>query len=206
MADEFTVEIARDGGAPPNSRTYSVVFRANGVRESAEHLRRCRSDYALLRVIEELVAAPEARLELLERLRAEGRVSIPRIALTDVQAAKYGLAKLASSQSGDPICPVCSRSVSIDERLIFRDGQAIHDECRLRSRDMTDDVARFLEQTPGRALCHTCLSSLFSVGFDEARKVVGRLHVRQRYAVTPAPCSVCHKLRVAIRALPDPDA
>src|SRR3989442_654142 len=99
MADEFTVEIARDGGAPPNSRTYSVVFRANGVRESAEHLRRCRSDYALLRVIEELVAAPEARLELL-----------------------------------------------------------------------------------------------------------GRLHVRQRYAVTPAPCSVCHKLRVAIRALPDPDA
>jgi hypothetical protein len=94
------------------------------------------------------------------------------------------------------------RSVRAVERLVFRDGEAIHDECRLQAQDVTDEVARFLDQAEGRALGHTCLSSLFSISFDEARKVVGRLHVRQQYAVAPTGCSACHKLRVVIRALP----
>jgi hypothetical protein len=203
MTNEFAVEISRDESATSsNEATYSVRFRAAGNGVPTEQLRRCRSDYALLRLIEDLLTEPESRLRLLERLRDDGRASIPRVALTEPQVTKYSLDDLPLSRATDPMCPVCLRSVSVVDRVVFRQGDAIHDECRVRARDMLDEVARFLEQTEGQAFCHTCLSSLFSAGFDQTRKIIGHLKVRRRFVVGPMSCSACRRLRVAVRAVP----
>lgn len=171
MTYQFAVEIARDESARSSDETtYSVRFHGAGDELPGEQLRRCRSDYALLRLIEELLTAPQARLELLERLRAESRASIPRVILTEPQVTRYALGDLPASRATDPMCPVCLRSVNVVDRVVFRQGDAIHDECRVRARDMVErSRASWNRPRAGRSATRVCRASSASDSTRRAR-------------------------------------
>lgn len=204
MVHQFAVEIARSDPGTPSVGAFSVTFRRVGVR-GVEHLRRCRSEYALMRLIEDLLTDPDSRLRLLERLRAEGRASISRVVLSDSQVAQYGLGGSVKPRGSASLCPLCLQGVGAVDRVVFLDGEAIHDECRVKAREMAEYIGQFLQQNVNRAFCHSCLSRLFNISFAETRKVVGQLQVQRRYSVAPMSCSVCTKLRVTIRAVPPDD-
>ena len=69
------------------------------------------------------------------------------------------------------------------------------------SPEIEEKVVRFLEASTGGGVCHACLSSLFNVDFDQARKMVGQLRFRPGFKTESGQCSVCRKLRMTIRTV-----
>jgi hypothetical protein len=63
-------------------------------------------------------------------------------------------------------------AVTIDGRLLHR-GCAPH-------RDLGEDVLDFLRAHRGHGFCHTCLTSLVGMDFDDVRKTMDRLRARRR--------------------------
>jgi hypothetical protein len=77
-------------------------------------------------------------------------------------------------------------------------GEVVHYECRTGSGEILETAARLLLDSPGRALCHTCLAGALHIGFDEARKVVGQLRMRADMIFGTGLCSGCSRHRITL--------
>lgn len=148
----------------------------------------------------------EARLHTLEQVNDAGHAWVPNVPLSEGVMQKFGLDPDPWRSSGVgrdvPVaesCGLCARPIESLQRAVIADGNVVHDECRrLTTRELTDDMATFLDDFEGRRFCHACLAALFATAYDEARKAVGVLRVRPHVRVDSGECSVCGKQRVTI--------
>jgi hypothetical protein len=186
---------------------YTITFQTSPTERDAPAYR-CHGDFALLRTLEELLASPELRLETLERVRDRGEAVIREVSVPDSVIAKYEFAARPRREAlsrfdhqmhvTERPCTVCSLPTTPNDRLTMLSGDVVHYDCRPESRDMTAVAARFLAESEGRMVCHSCLAALLGVSFDEARKVVGQLRARHGLTVDTGRCSVCGKYRVTL--------
>jgi hypothetical protein len=204
-----TLVIRRQPDAPGRSSLplYAITFLTSSTERDAPAYR-CQGDFALLRSLEDLVASPELRLETLERVRDRGEAIVREVSVPDPVIAKYEFAAKPRREPLSPFdrpahvterpCAVCSLPTTSNDRLTMLSGEVVHYDCRPESRDMTAVAARFLTESEGRMVCHSCLAALLGVSFDEARKVVGQLKARHGVSVDTGRCSPCGRYRVTL--------
>jgi hypothetical protein len=164
---------------------------------------RCPSDLALLRLLEGLLPSPEQRLRTLEQVRDAHEIAVSNVEVPEFLLTKYGFGgERGSSARGRhaAVCVVCARPTSPSNRLTTLSGDVVHFECRAGSGEILESAARFLRDSPGRSFCHACLARIFRIGFDETRKVVGRLRVRADMDLGTGQCSACGKHRMILSA------
>jgi hypothetical protein len=191
-----------------SSRPVYTIMLLTSPSERQASAHRCAGDFALLRALEELMVSPELRLETLERVRDQGEAMVRDVVVEEPILAKYGLAPRPRREAVfrvdrhsrvlDQPCAVCSLPTRPIDRLTMLSGEVVHYDCRPESRDITDIAARFLAESDGRAVCHSCLARQLHAAFDEVRKVVGRLRARTGLSVGTGQCSVCGRYRVIL--------
>jgi hypothetical protein len=204
-----TLVIRRRQDTPGRSGrpSYTIMFLTSPTERDGPAYR-CHGDFALLRSLEELVTSPELRLETLERVRDRGEAIVREVSVPDDVIAKY---EFAARPRREPLsryerethvterpCAVCSLPTTASDRLTMLSGEVVHYDCRPESRDMTAVAARFLAESEGRTVCHSCLAASLGVSFDETRKAVGLLRARHGLAVDTGRCSVCGKYRMTL--------
>jgi hypothetical protein len=101
----------------------------------------------------------------------------------------------------DSICPACSQRVLPGDLVVFGHGELTHLNCHLATTGGEDAVARYLQSTPGRAYCHTCLAASLDVSWQHASKAVSRLRASPGFRVHAGTCAVCGKERVTVQAV-----
>jgi hypothetical protein len=166
---------------------------------------RCASDFALLRILEDLLPSPELRLRTLEQIRDAHEVAVPNLLVPEPLLTKYGFVAGRGSaargrQPGTPRCAACSLHTTASNRFTTLSGEVFHSECRAGAEDLLEAAARILRRSPERTFCHTCLAGIFNVGFDEVRKLVGQLRIRTDMTLATGLCSVCSKHRITLSA------
>jgi hypothetical protein len=186
---------------------YTIMLLSSPTERHAP-AHRCQGDFALLRTLEELLANAELRLEMLERVRDQGEAMVREVMVPEPMLVKYGLVARPRREPVsrvdrqlrelDQPCAVCARPTPPSERLTMLSGEVVHYDCRPESRNVTDIAGRFLAEAEGRALCHSCLATLLHIGFDEVRKVVGRLRVRTGFSLGTGRCWECGRYRVIL--------
>ncbi len=184
---------------------YSLAFLPADTTSNS-HTHRCHGDFALLRVLEELLPAPDLRLTALELVRGDGTATLTGVNLSATVILKYGLdgaRESGPSRRGQPggdvrPCAVCGRPVPAHDRLTTVSGDVVHYECRPSVADVVEPAARFVAGADGRPFCQTCLAALLHISFEEARKVFGHLRMRMGFRLGTGQCSMCRKFRVTI--------
>jgi hypothetical protein len=203
--DKIWTLVVRRQQELPGQPLYTIMI-VTSLTERDAPAHRCRGDFALLRALEELLASPELRLEILERVRDRGEAIVRDVRVSDLVLAKYGLNAKPRREAlsrferqahgAERSCAVCSLPTTPNDRLTMLSGEVVHYDCRPESRDMVAVAARFLADSEGRAVCHSCLASLLGASFEEIRKVVGQLRARHGLGLDTGRCSVCGKFRV----------
>jgi hypothetical protein len=183
-------------------RTYAVTFSASE-EYPAPSPYRCASDFALLRILEDLLPSPEQRLRTLEQIRDAQEVAVPNLVVPEPLLAKYGFAAGRESRARGrqvmaPRCVACSLPTTASNRFTTLSGEVFHSECRAGAEDVLEAATRILRRTPERTFCHTCLAGIFKIGVDDVRKLVGQLRLRTDMTLATGLCSVCSKHRITL--------
>lgn len=185
-------------------QSYAVTFTPFDEPTSTSPYR-CPSDLSLLRLLEDLLPSPEQRLLALEQVRDAAEITVPHVEVPEFLLTKYGFGgergpSVRGRHTPAPRCVVCSLPTTPSNRLTTLTGDVVHFECRPESGEIVETAARFLRESPGRGFCHTCLASIFRIGFDEVRKVVGQLRMRSNMSLGTGQCSACDKHRMILSA------
>lgn len=199
-----TLVIVHAGVADETAKNvYTVMFLPGAVPNMDVLTYVCRSDYALLRLLEEVLESPDVRLQALEQVRSDGRAEIPQLTLNEQTLAKYGFNLGQKAAPGRPRgrevpCVVCGRGITRRERAAIAQGELMHLQCGPQH-DRTDDVARFLMTRAGRGFCQTCLTLLLRMDFEEIRKATTRLPARGDFRLVTGVCVACGMARVVVQ-------
>jgi hypothetical protein len=115
-------------------RTYAVTFSASDEYPAALPYR-CASDFALLRILEDLLPSPEQRLRTLEQVRDAHEVAVPNLVVPEPLLAKYGFSgerefPARGRQPMAPRCVACSLPTTASNRFTTLSGEVFHFECR----------------------------------------------------------------------------
>ena len=99
-------------------------------------------------------------------------------------------------------CPRCLKLIERADLVVFDAGELFHQRCFLQSGGVYDLVVEFLRRNRPSSFCHSCLSAMLRITYEDARKVVTGLRMEAEFSVLlGAPCAGCRQLRVVVQAV-----
>jgi len=99
-------------------------------------------------------------------------------------------------------CRGCSKPIERADLVVFDGGALFHHRCYLRNGGGYDLVVEFLRRHKPSSFCHTCLSRVLLMSYEDARKVVMALRIDGKFSILlGARCAGCRQTRVTVQAI-----
>ena len=99
-------------------------------------------------------------------------------------------------------CPRCSKPIERSELVVFDGGELFHQRCYLQNGGGYEIVVEFLRREKPSSFCHTCLTRILLMTYDDIRKIVIALRIDRDFSVLlGARCAGCRQPRVTVQAI-----
>jgi len=99
-------------------------------------------------------------------------------------------------------CPGCSESIEGTSLVVSHDGEFFHHWCVARGVQIDDPIHDFLRRHYPAGFCADCLSVVFELTQEEAKKFFRAPRADRRLVILlGAQCTQCHESRLTLQAV-----
>jgi len=99
-------------------------------------------------------------------------------------------------------CPRCKHSIKRADLVVSNAGESFHHRCFVQNGGAYDPIHEFLRRHYPSAVCVYCLSRMFELTHDQARKLVRASRSGRRLVILlGARCAGCRGSRLTVQAV-----